>query len=88
MSRPAPNILLTEVERAELTLKVGLANRNPKILRRLMIVLMSDEGKKSAEICANLGLSITTVNRWRRVFLRWRIPGLLKSRRPKSSTRT
>lgn len=80
--RPKTKLLLSGPERKQLqswtrspSLPQGLANR-------ARIVLLAAQGETNRAIAARLGVSTTTVGKWRRRFLQYRIEGLYDEVRP------
>ena len=49
----------------------------PSFVRRFAIVLQWSDGVKVNEIAKHLGTAIPTVYRWRTIYLRYGVPGLL-----------
>jgi transposase len=75
-------IVLTEDERVELE---GWARRRTSaagLAMRSRIVLAAADGGSNTELSQRLGLSITTVRRWRNRFAELRLDGLLDEPRP------
>ena len=78
----AVEIVLTVDERAELG---GWARRRTSaagLAMRSRIVLAAAEGASNTELAQHLGLSITTIRRWRNRFVEQRCDGLLDEPRP------
>lgn len=78
----AAEIVLTADERAELE---GWARRRSSaagLAMRARIVLAAADGGSNTELADRLGLSITTVRRWRNRFARLRLDGLVDEPRP------
>ena len=78
----AAEIVLTADERAELE---GWARRRTSaagLAMRSRIVLAAADGGTNTELAERLGLSITTVRRWRNRFVVDRLDGLLDGPRP------
>jgi transposase len=78
----AAEIVLTADERAELE---GWARRRTSaagLAMRARIVLAAADGGSNTELAQRLGLSITTVRRWRNRFVVDRLDGLLDEPRP------
>jgi transposase len=75
-------LVLSETERRVLQ---GWANRRKTaqgLAKRARIVLECAEGQSNAAVARKLGISRTTVNRWRARFLRGRLDGLGDEPRP------
>jgi transposase len=78
----AAKIVLTADERAELE---GWARRRTSaagLAMRSRIVLAAADGGSNTELSERLGLSITTVRRWRNRFAEQRLDGLVDEPRP------
>ena len=78
----AAEIVLTADERAELE---GWARRRTSaagLAMRSRIVLAAAEGESNTVLAARLGLSVTTVRRWRNRFVVDRLDGLIDEPRP------
>ena len=78
----AAAIVLTDTERAELE---GWARRRSSaagLALRSRIVLAAADGGSNTELAANLGVSRSTVKRWRNRFVELRCDGLLDEPRP------
>jgi transposase len=78
----AAKIVLTAEERAELE---GWARRRMSaagLAMRSRIVLAAADGGSNTELSERLGLSITTVRRWRNRFAELRLDGLVDEPRP------
>lgn len=81
-SRQAAVIVLTDTERVELE---GWARRRSSaagLALRSRIVLAAADGGSNTELAANLGISRSTVKRWRNRFVELRCDGLLDEPRP------
>jgi transposase len=75
-------IVLTDAERAELE---GWARRRTSaagLALRSRIVLAAAEGESNSDMAARMGISRTTVQRWRHRFVEQRCDGLLDEARP------
>ncbi|MFE2727298.1 IS630 family transposase [Kitasatospora sp. NPDC059327] len=80
--RRKPELVLSEVERAELTRWARRAKTAQFLALRARIVLRCAEGGTNKEIATELGVSHGTVNRWRSRFIRLRLDGLSDEPRP------
>ena len=81
-SPQAAAIVLTDAERAELE---GWARRRTSaagLALRSRIVLAAADGESNTDMARRLGLSRTTVKRWRNRFVEHRCDGLLDEPRP------
>jgi transposase len=80
--RPKADLVLTEAERAELTQWARRAKTAQFLAMRARIVLACAEGASNKRAAAQLGVSVTAVNRWRSRFVTARLDGLLDEKRP------
>ena len=76
--KKAPEITLTETERATLTRWSRGRSTPVRLMQRAKIVLRAAEGKMNKEIAAALGINPNTVVRWRSRFARQGIAGIEK----------
>lgn len=82
MPRKKLRLNLSTLEKGELERMIDTVAQDPKISQRCRIILMTDKGVPLQQIADTLGLSKTTVNAWRQIFLGRRIEGLTKRKRP------
>ena len=76
MGRPAVALVLTEVERAELSALAARRKTAQALALRARIVLACMEGEQNKDVAARLALYETTVGKWRRRFAEHRLDGL------------
>lgn len=76
--RKAAEVVLTEQERKTLESWSRGRSTPARLVLRAKIVLAAAEGKPNKEIVASLSAANTTVVRWRKRFVRDRLPGLEK----------
>ena len=74
--RRAPEVRLLRGERARLTAMAASAATPPRLARRARMVLRAGAGATDRAIAAELGTDPGTVAKWRRRFLRQRLPGI------------
>lgn len=77
---PRKKLKLNLSPREKRTLEIMAAE--PEMRRRCSIILLTEAGLSLQGIAEALGLSKTTVNTWRQVFLARRLNGLTDRRRP------
>ena len=78
MSRRAPSVLLSAVERALLQSWARARSQAQRLVQRARIILMAADGIENQEIAWRLRLSRPTVQLWRQRFLALRTSGLEK----------
>jgi len=76
MSKPATSIVLNDAERAVLERLVRGAKTERRMAERAQIVLEAAKGRATTHIAAALGLTVSTVSKWRTRFGRDRVEGL------------
>lgn len=81
-NHPAPPLLISEPERAELGALARAGRTQQRIASRARIVLGAAEGRANRAIAGELGVSPTTVLLWRGRFERARLAGLHDAPRP------
>lgn len=75
-------IVLTDVERAELEGWARRRNSAAGLALRSRIVLAAADGESNSDMAARMGISRSTVKRWRNRFVEHRCNGLLDEPRP------
>ena len=87
IGRPKDALALSEDERVQLSSLARSRTLPHAIVARAKVVLWSEEGASNTEIADRLQWTKATVGKWRRRFLKRRVPGLydeLRSGRPRS----
>jgi transposase len=74
--RVAPNIVLTDDERAELVKLTRSKLTSVRLVQRARIVLLAAEGMQNKDIAAQLGVGRVQVARWRSRYARARLAGI------------
>jgi transposase len=74
--RVAPEIVLTEDERAELNRLVRSKLTSVRLAQRAQIVLLASEGKQNKEIAEQMGIGRIQVSRWRERYTQSRLIGI------------
>jgi transposase len=74
--RIAPEIVLSEDERAELTKLTGSGLTSVRLSQRARIVLLAADGMQNREIAEQLGIGRMQVARWRGRYVQMRLAGI------------
>ena len=74
--RVAPEIVLTDEERAELTRLARSKLTSVRLALRARIVLLASQGLQNKEIAAQVGVGRVQVSRWRERYLESRLAGI------------
>jgi len=74
--RVAPEIVLTDEERANLTRLVRSKLTSVRLAQRARIVMLAAEGRQNKEIAAQLGVGRVQVSRWRERYAQSRLSGI------------
>jgi hypothetical protein len=77
----AVEIVLSDVERAELG-RWAVDEARPRLAERARIIMACADGTSNAAVAAGLGLTTTTVGKWRSRFPAGRLAGLADQPRP------
>jgi hypothetical protein len=76
VARSPFEIVLSDVERAELERRVACYTLPHKVVVRAKMILYAAEGKSNAEIARRLETAADVVGRWRKRFFEERLAGL------------
>src|SRR4051794_28955419 len=82
VGRAKAELVLSDEERAQLTRWARRAKTAQFLAMRARIVLACAEGAANKQVAAQLGVSVTAVNRWRSRVVASRLDGLLDEERP------
>ena len=82
LGRPIPVLMLSAVEREQLTTMAGSRSLPHALVRRAKIILMAAAGLNNTTIASKLALCGATVGQWRKRFLEHRIAGLYDELKP------
>lgn len=74
--RVAPEIVLTEEERSELSKLVCSKRTSVRLMQRARIVLLAADGLQSKDIATRLGMGRVQVSRWRERYAQLRFAGI------------
>ncbi|MHB8415819.1 MAG: IS630 family transposase, partial [Acidiferrobacteraceae bacterium] len=74
--RVAPEIVLTEEERSELSKLVRSRRTSVRLMQRARIVLLAADGLQSKDIATRLGVGRVQVSRWRERYAQSRFAGI------------
>src|SRR5437660_59083 len=74
--RLAPEIVLTNEERAELTKLARSKLSSVRLAQRARIVLLSADGMQNKDIAQKLGVGRVQVSRWRERYVQLRLAGI------------
>jgi transposase len=80
--RRKPDLVLSAMEREQLTRWARRAKTSQSLAMRARIVLACAEETANRQVATDLGVSVTAVNRWRSRFVAHRLDGLLDEPRP------
>lgn len=78
--RVAPELVLTDEERAELNCLVRSGLTSVRLSQRARIVLLAADGMQNKDIAARLGVGRIQVARWRERYMQLRLPGIERDR--------
>ena len=78
--RVAPEIILTEDERAELAKLERSKLSSVRLAQRARIVLLAAEGMQNKDIAQQLDVGRVQVSRWRERYAQWRLSGIERDR--------
>jgi transposase len=82
IGRAKAELVLSDEERAQLRGWARRAKSAQFLAMRARIVLACAEGASNKQVAAELGVSVTAVNRWRARFVQSRVDGLMDEKRP------
>ena len=82
LGRPIPVVVVSTVEREQLTTMAGSRSLPHALVRRAKIILMAAAGLNNTTIASKLALCGATVGQWRKRFLEHRIAGLYDELKP------
>ena len=82
MPRHAPELECSAEDKASLVAITKSRTEEARAVERARIIVASLEGKQIQQVARELGVSIPTVNKWRRRFALWGLRGLRDLRRP------
>ncbi|SOZ64611.1 Transcriptional regulator, LuxR-family [Cupriavidus taiwanensis] len=78
--RVAPEIVLTDAERAELESLAGAPDAGARVVQRARMVLLAAHGMRNQDIAEQLGMGRAQVSRWRERYVQWRLAGITSER--------
>jgi transposase len=82
MPRHAPELECSAEDKAALVVISKSRNQEARAVERARIILACLEGKQLQQVAQELGVSIPTVDKWRRRFALWGLRGLRDQPRP------
>lgn len=80
--RPMEPLILTDDERSQLERWARRPKTSQRLALRARIVLACGEGESNTDVADSLDVSMPTVGKWRKRFLKTRLDGLLDEPRP------